>query len=188
MMTRAGRTVAIIGGLCSIWRTFPFVLSEKANLDILYTTLGLKRRTVVRGRYLFALLIDLAGGVIGFAFALAVVAILGKPVQPLLALVSVGLMLLIFSLVQAIQFPIIFKMGYSKARFLMYIPFFAIPLIILGLGALAPARAVSAWIDSMTPWLAGHAGLVAVVILAVWAGLMLASYALSARFYRAREF
>jgi hypothetical protein len=46
--------------------TYPFAVGEKNGIDSLYIFLGINRETVVIGRYLYALVIDLAFCLLGF--------------------------------------------------------------------------------------------------------------------------
>jgi hypothetical protein len=163
-------------------------MSEKANLDTLYTTLSLPRRTVVRGRYVFALLLVLAGLIGGYIVAAALSLIRRQPFDPLLTLGELGLLCVVFSLVVAAQLPIIFKLGYTRARFLAYLPMFGMIVVIIGLGALSRQEWMASVLVTASTWLLSHPAALVAIIVVVWAGAMLGSYALSVRFYAKRDF
>ncbi len=111
--------------------SYPFAVGEKNGLETLYATLSLNRKTVVIGRYLFVFTME----VITMAFAVlstwAAAMVLNEEfvlTESLLILfVSSG----IFSMIVAIQYPIYFKMGYNKAKFVALIPLVMILIIVL---------------------------------------------------------
>jgi hypothetical protein len=102
---------------------YPFAIGEKNNLDTLYATLSINRKTVVVGRYLFAFAFDVCAVVFSFVFALCGLFVVRKAgVFQSGGLDSMALsVLMIFT--QVIQVPIFFKFGYTKAKFITIIPF-----------------------------------------------------------------
>ena len=108
---------------------YPFALSEKSNMDTLYATLSVDRKTVVLGRYMFALALNVCAMVVCFLLAsvgllAAQVADFGNEVGD--ALWMILLLAALFIVIQAIQLPFYFKFGYAKAKFFSLVPFAAI--------------------------------------------------------------
>ncbi|HEY9059998.1 MAG TPA: ABC-2 transporter permease [Pseudobacteroides sp.] len=122
-----------------IWASFfvayPFSIGERNSIENLLGTFSLKRRDIVAGRYIFSLL----GVSVATLFALATVYFLSfffsrsVELKPLLFVTSFGF--LIFSLVISFQIPMYFKIGYTKAKVLTFLPLlvigFLVPLITL---------------------------------------------------------
>ncbi|MCL2135623.1 MAG: ABC-2 transporter permease [Candidatus Bathyarchaeota archaeon] len=175
--------------LGTLFMGYPFVFAEKNNLDTLYATLSVKRKAVVAGRYLFALLLN--GGTILFAFVLASVGlyfagavgfsynIIGvSQIEPWIMLAA------LFIGIQAIQLPIYFKVGYVKAKFLSIVPFVA---LIAGYFMFLNVSDVSTGFIGFFDKLV-VTGLVVPAIVVVLVGIMFVSYGLSVGFYEKREF
>lgn len=110
--------------------SYPFTISEKNGLDILYGTLSLSRRTMVLGRYLFVLALEVLCVLMVFVCAFSLSKVVGIPFVFAEMAMSLCLLSGIFSMVVAVQYPIYFKYGYTKARFLAMAPlllvFFAV--------------------------------------------------------------
>lgn len=173
--------------LGTLFLGYPFALGEKSSMDVLYATLALKRGTVVSGRYLFALLLNACA--VLFSVALGAVGLfaareLGVAVEADGAIETVIALSALFIFVQAIQLPLYFKLGYSKAKFLSLLPFvvimvgFFLLLILQNSGSIPAGFMVSA--------LSGEA--VALFLLVAVVLVVCASYFLSRAFYERREF
>jgi len=173
--------------LATMHTGYPFIVGEKSNMDALYVTLAVGKKTVVLGRYLFTLLFNicfvLAASLVSMLVVLAYTAFgQGSP-----AAVSGGVLLvmpLLFMAMQAIQLPLYFKLGYTKAKFVSMVPFFALMVGYFAftgyLGGIAGVDEALAnvFADASTYFIVG------VVFLAV----VFVSYRLSLVFYRRREF
>jgi hypothetical protein len=171
---------------------YPFSLSEKSNMDALYCTLSIDRKTVVLGRYLFSLATDIASvlfafavtqaglflsGIAGFREAGSTVPTIQESLLTILALA------VIFILVQSMQLPIYFKMGYNKAKFASLIPFLVLMAAFVGLGAAGSGfDAIGAFFSNFaSPWFC------VAVALAVALAIFI-SFRISISFYQKREF
>ena len=112
--------------------SYPFTISEKNGLDMLYSTLPLDRKTVVRGRYLFVLILGISGIPASLLFSALLSGasgekfILGETAAMLLLMAG------LLSAAAALQYPIYFKYGYTKGRFPALIP-----LLVIFLGFIA---------------------------------------------------
>jgi hypothetical protein len=173
---------------------YPFAVGEKSNMDALYATLSLDRGTVVRGRYLFILALNLLailGSFVCASLGLFAARLIGvfqtgtggnDPLPLILALAA------LMVLIQVVQLPMFFKMGYTKARFLSIVP---LVVLMAGFSAFtsvtrgAPGKLAWLW-DFVASTAQGEMTVpIAVLVLALAIG---ASYYLSLAFYRTREF
>jgi hypothetical protein len=172
---------------------YPFVIGEKSGMDALYISLAVSRRTVVLGRYIFSLLLDVCAVLCALLLSLAGGAVMpgrdfgGGPGT------FAGFLVLgaFFLLVQAIQLPIFFRLGYAKGKFVSIVPF---ALIMAAVGAVVGLRDFSgnpadpAAIPSFFLWASRNALTIqAAVCLAILAAFF-ASYRLSLVFYKKRDF
>jgi hypothetical protein len=179
--------------LGTIFVGYPFAIGEKANMDALYATLNVSRKTAVLGRYVFTLLLNVSA--VGFSFVCALFGVFGARLvngflipaesNPLsLILLLVALMVVI----QIIQLPVFFKVGYTKAKFLNIVPFAA---LMAGFAAFnSIARDPSARFDNIRVFFAGvsSSGIAVPLAIAAFAAMIYASYNLSVAFYGKREF
>lgn len=124
----------VIPPMFMIWASFfvayPFSIGERNSLDKLYGTFAVKRKDIVAGRYIFSLF----AAVLSMIFAILSVyvsAVFLKRVieiDALLFVICFGF--LMFAAVISFQIPMYFKVGYTKAKVLTYLP-----LMLIGFGA-----------------------------------------------------
>jgi hypothetical protein len=183
--------------LSTMFIGYPFAVGEKSNMDALYTTLSICKSTVVLGRYVFTLALNLY--VILISFVLAVVVLLAAQLVDFYT-GTVALSVFVFSgaeeklwmtallaaafiTIQAIQLPIYFRHGYTKAKFFSLIPFVAIMagyIVYIFVNSISGIYGASAYaINSGTALIAIVANLLLIVYV---------SYRLSLSFYKKREF
>ena len=177
---------------CSMFATYPFMVGDKNGIDALYCTLPMLRRAVVAGRYLFTLALLLFAG--AFTLLLAGLASL-LPGISLSAPVFVGIlagMLAWLLLSNAITLPVYFKVGYTRAKFFSYLPYFIIPLAVLIITSLLPRLATQAELETLllsaAAWLSQNLWLLVLGAVVILAALYYASYKLAAHFYQKRSF
>lgn len=175
--------------IATLFSGYPFALSEKNNLDSLYTTLAVERKTVVQGRYIFTLLLNLCA--VLFSFILATVGLLiAKGFGFSLGangegyVVTVLILSALFLCVQSIQLPVYFKLGYTKARVLSIVPF---AVLMAGYMAFMTLSNINTQLASFLGTLLGS-GMVIPLLVAVVSVIVFGSYRLSVLFYRKREF
>jgi hypothetical protein len=178
--------------LGTLLTSYPFAIGEKSNLDALYATLAVNRKTVVLGRYLFVLLLNV--GCILFSFVFAAIGVFaanalgifqGGGVDSLFAVVSLSGVLL---LVQMVQLPIFFKLGYTKAKFMSVLPFALIMAAFAAFTTLAKDASMSAKISNVLNGLFGNEALFVIIVAATLALITLCSFSCSKKFYAKREF
>ena len=187
----AAGAIGLLMAFAALYASYPFAIGEKNNIDVLYTTLSIKRNTVVLGRYLFALTLDILAGLFTFALSVIVLTIAQKGIDIIETLSTIPILFLAFSIIQAVQLPIYFKLNYTKAKFIAYIPFVVLPLAVL-MGSnflneeypLAQITIVLKWFE----WFALNPLAAVLLCVAIWLALMFVSYRISVSFYQKREF
>jgi len=129
--------------------SYPFSIGDKYDLATLYGVLPVGRSQIVLGRYVFALALFpvlVAGGLL---LTVAAAPILDATITGTDLAMLAAVSLLLFSLVVALQFPIYFWLGYTKARLVAMLPFVVLVAVIVALGSVldgvtAPAAGVVA--------------------------------------------
>jgi hypothetical protein len=123
----------IIPPMFMIWASFfvsyPFSIGEKNSLEKLYGTFSLKRRDIVAGRYIFSLFSAAASLVLAVTTVYISSLFLKKNIEikSLLFVISFGF--LMFSLIISLQIPMYFKMGFTKAKVLTFLPLMIIGFV-----------------------------------------------------------
>jgi hypothetical protein len=178
--------------LGTLFVSYPFAIGEKNGLDALYVTLSVNRKTVVLGRYLFVLALNLCavlGSFVCASFGLFAARSAGLFESgwgggDSFSLIAAFVSLMI--VIQIIQLPIFFKVGYTKAKFLSIVPFAA---LMAGFSAFQRI-AKGGGVDGLSGFLAAVSENKFAVPLATTV-LVLAvcvSYRLSLAFYKKRGF
>ena len=161
-----------------------FSLDNACGWDTYAISLPLTRKEIVEARYLFAFLID-----IGVSLACCLLMLLRGLIKGGVnipeSLHSLFQILLVTILMQLLLFPVIYKLGVEKARFVYMAVFICLSLGVLGLSQLDDNGAVLAGIRINAEKIMQY-GEAAAVILAV-AGLFLSLW-LSVHIYEKQEF
>ena len=171
----------------------PFEASAKNSLNALYSSLGIKRSTVVLGRYIFTLASMLAFCIVGIGLNLGIVAIFQPCICHIDFLFIMALFAyLMFTLGFAISIPYFFKHSYTKGKFFANLPIFlVIPMVVIfhdwGEGGHIVLRNVSQNIAGTREIVIASPVLIALAI-AVWIVVMAISFTLSLRIYTKRDF
>lgn len=171
----------------TLYVSYPFAVGEKNGIDALYPTLSVGRSTVVTGRYLFALVFDLSTAAAAYTYSFAATTILGQAFKAGEALTTILVLLVVFSLIQAIQLPIYFKFGYARARLWTYLPFLAFPLALFAAKALLgddPVNKIAVFIE----WILANQFVAVVLGAVIWLGVILVSFQISLALYNRRDF
>ena len=183
----SGSAIGILMVLGALYVSYPFAVGEKNGIDALYATLPLSRGTVVLGRYLFALLVNICAGLLAIILPLAVMLAMQKDINVREALIITSVVFIIFSVLQAFQLPIYFKLGYAKAKFATYVPFVGFPLVVLGFTTLLKNIGIAPP-TFILEWFGANPAIAFLLGAAVWFAIMVVSYKLSLAFYRKRDF
>jgi hypothetical protein len=172
--------VATAVAVASLSASAPFLGDERGRLDVLYATLPVSRAAVVAGRYLMLVVLFLAVTVVAAAACAVTDAVRGTSfdVAALGSALAIGS--LAVGLALAVQLPVFFRVGFTRARPMMYLP------IVVLAGAAWLTGQVGAG-DALMDLATGPVGTVAVAIAPlVGAALLVASAALATRLYRGR--
>ena len=175
--------------LGTMFASYPFAVGEKCNMDALYATLSVDRKTVVLGRYVFAMLFNVLAILCSVILASAGLLIsqttrsADSAGDTLLAIVLIAAL---FAVIQAIQLPIYFRYGYSKAKFFSMMPFAAIMVSYTMFTIIGKDSGLSGKVNEIFSGLNGG-GLIALIVFIVFLALLV-SYSLSLSFYQKREF
>jgi len=184
----ASGAIGLIMACAALYASYPFAIGEKSNIDVLYTTLSINRNTVVLGRYLFALSLDILAGLSTFILSFVVLTIMQKDFVVIEVLSAIPILFLVFSVIQSVQLPIYFKLNYTKAKFIAYIPFVVLPLAIMtGSNFFNNAFSLDK-IVGLFEWFTVNPLTTALVVGAIWLGIMLLSYKVSVSLYQKRDF
>lgn len=178
--------LGILMGFGTLYITYPFAVGEKNGIDSLYVFLGIDRKTVVIGRYVYALIINLAFCLFALVITLAVSLIMRYPFSFTDNILILIILFFFFSFSQFFQIPIYFKLGFSKARLLAYVPFLIIPLIVVFVGQLYPLFMDK--LDSFLIWITDNPIIIVGLLLVFWLTSLYISVHLSQKFYQKREF
>lgn len=182
--------IVVIGlfmGFATIYISYPFAVGDQNGIDALYVSLGLKRNHIVSGRYLWSILVDLIAVILATSVSLLLFKVMNAAISlPEVLSISV-IMFFLFSLIQATQMPLYFKMGYMKAKTLSYLPFLLIGALTL-LGFSLFNNASIPFITSILSWVEYHPLATIFIVIFLWLILLTVSMQISLKFYRNREF
>jgi len=189
----ASTSIGIGMMLGTMFVSYPFAAGEKCDMDALYAVLSVNRKTVVLGRYLFALLVTCLA--ILFSCVLAVTGLLvtqnaGFNITRNDIPGTLSALAVLFTVIQAIQLPIYFKLGYSKARFITLAPYAVIALFVSAMVLLTrdneANRVISSNVFNFIASINGNILIASAVI--IFLAILFGSYKLSLFHYRKREF
>lgn len=178
------KSAAAVLGVCQmfavLYASYPFMVGDKSGIDSLYRMFGIRAKSVVLGRYLSALLVQLACLLLGLSFSL-----LGS--AALKTFGSAGLLadalplFLIGILLAAYQFPFFFKYGYAKAKTIMMALYLSI-----GLLALLSARLKPILVPAIA-FFEPRRALFVISLLILVSALLAGSVLLSIRWYQKKD-
>lgn len=180
--------IAMIMVFATLYVTYPFAVGEQNGIDALYPTLSITRSTVVLGRYLFTLVLDVCAGLFAYTFSFAALTIMQKDFNALESLVLMLVMFLLYSIIQAFQLPLYFKLGYAKAKFLAYLPFIGLALIVFMFSKFLKNSFSLSQISNFFGWFAANPLIAVLLGAVVWLGIIIISYQVACSYYSKRDF
>jgi len=170
-----------------IMMSFPFSLGEKNGLDTLYMTLPIRRKTIVIGRYFFALII----GIIGILFVLLLSVLLSTffitDLNAFETYFMICVLFAAFSLIVSFQYPIFFKLGYSKGKILSKTPLFILFLVIMIWSSVGESLVPQSSLNTIWRFISARAYLMYGLPIGVGFLSLALSCVLSYRLYQNRE-
>lgn len=114
-----------------LYLPYPFLVSETSGLEKMYRMFAISNKNFVRGRYGFGLL----NGFLGISLAFIITSIISLFIKEKdLLIKEIGFITsafyLVYIMLLSLQYPLMFKLDYKKARQLSVIPIFV--LVFLG--------------------------------------------------------
>lgn len=117
-----GMAIAAAAFVTTLILSAPFLGDERDHLDTLYGVLPISRRAVVTGRALSILAYGAVALVVATAAMLAVAAVRGSAVAPEVLGLGYAIAFAIIGLSVGVQLPVLFRIGYSRGRLVVYAP------------------------------------------------------------------
>jgi len=179
--TSSSGTIGFIMAFALIFSSYPFVIAEKNNLDALYATLPMKKETIVSGRYIFFFVLDILSGVAACVISFILQTVMNREFNIREALLFTSGIFAIYSFFQMIQLPIYFKLGYTKAKFLVYLPIIAVPIIVTSISSLLNLD-LMIFVNDFIMWVSENQFLAVSTAVLSWLTLAALSYKLSSAF------
>jgi ABC-2 type transport system permease protein len=189
MILSTGESTAVLTMLMvygNIFVSYPFAVGEKNGIDALYSVLSVNRKTVVTGRYLFTILVDISTAILAFSISLVISMTMGKMYSIRETAAILITIFLIFTFIQTIQLPLFFKLGYDKAKLLAYLPLVSFPVVIILFSKFLSGDGMR--MPVIIEWAISHPGVMAILIATLWCLAALTSFSLSLKYYRNRDF
>ena len=186
-----GEPAAAIGMcmMCSvIFGCYPFSVGEKNSTDTLYATLPLTKKNIVVGRYAFTIALNLFMLSVSLVISIGFMVAFKKELVLLEVLLTALIYFVVFSLLEAIQLPIYFKFGYTKAKFLTYLPLLCFPASLMITSNIVGADSLIPLVMNGIAWVESNIAITAIITLVALGGVMYLSAFLSFKFYKTREF
>jgi hypothetical protein len=170
----------------------PFGISEKDDLDTLYLSLGVERKTVVCGRFLSALLFDCCSVACSLVFGTVGVLLVrlagmksdGLSITPVIVFGGAA----VFLLSQAFNIMFCFKFGCSKATYMGIIPMILVLVGIILFLIFTKGVDMAPYFTAFASWVAANTALTIAICVAVFIALMFFTYTVSQRAYAKKEF
>ena len=168
---------------------YSFAYEDKNKSDIMLNSLPVSRKEIVLAKYL-SIFVYLGLAVLAYMVATLLVSAIKIPIRvEFLSLQGITISLVLVSLMSSIYLPIIFRIGYLRAKMfnmILFLLFFCIPM---GLASLYKNPKYSTAIDDIIRELSSWSDWQIASMLAVIALLILSfSYSISLNIYRNREF
>jgi len=108
---------------------FPFEVTEKSNLDVLFATLPSNRKSILAARYIYILLMLLVIIVISVPVGIIIHAAFGNTLSASGFAIITFFSAAVFLVCAGVQTPFMYKYGYKKGRIFMWIPLIVFILV-----------------------------------------------------------
>jgi len=181
-------TISMVIMYATMFAVYPFAVGEQNGIDALYSTLPISRSVVVAGRYLFAVLVNIAAVILSFGLTAIVYTILRREFIIEEMLLTVVVCFSVFVFMQAVQLPFYFKLGYNKAKIIAYLPLLAFPVCVFILSKLFGSDALISGLVTIATWIETHVILSFLILFAVLLSVLFISYRISLGYYKKRDF
>lgn len=176
---------------CLSFSINPFAVEEKGELNKLYLTLPVKRKSIVAGRFALSLILLLCGLVLGSAILpLSNLVTLSKwYLSPEWYFTIIALSFLMYAVFNLFMFPILFRLGYHKGKFWgFYLPVGFFGVLFGAYTAITSLPGNERLTIDFFEFASNHFLLITGGLVLLAAGLLLLSYVLSVKLYSNRDF
>lgn len=174
-------SISMVLVFTTIYISYPFAVGDQNGIDSLYIILGIEKKTVVMGRYMWALFMNLIGILISIILTLGLSLLFNIAINLLEMTLILSVILMLFTLTQAFQLSMFFKLGYMKAKTMAYLPMLLMGAIFVGVTVLGRSLS-TVFIFIQNHWL------FAIILLVIlWLGAIYGSYLYSLKQYTRRE-
>lgn len=132
--------------------SYPFLVADEAGLDHLYIIFGIEKKSVVRGRYLTLLCLNLVAILLALLIFVLLKVIIKEPIDWYSALWGVvvsGMASILFS---CIQLPFLFKLEYKKAKQVIFMSFMGLWIILYFALDLIKKSSILRWLGNLSTW------------------------------------
>lgn len=180
--------MTVIAVYSMLYVSYPFAICDKNNMDALYPTLCVTRKTVVLGRYLYTLAFDACAGVVGLAFTIISLTVKQKPIVWTETLLMFFALFIAVSILQTVQLPIYFKLGYEKSKVMAYLPIIGFGLVVIAFQKIISKGGVPTSVSNCLAWLEANSLIAALIGIIIWFALIVISCSISCSFYEKRDF
>lgn len=178
--------IGMAGMFSAIIMTFPFEMSDKNNLNILYASLPTNRKSVVFARYLFALAFLVLAIVVGIAGFFIIDLIFGNDFDFKIMGLMLALAITLFLILVGWQSIFFFKLGYTKGRLFFWAPIVLL-IIIINLPGILGWFNIDISLGDMFSAVINNALLSSLIALAVGATVFTISYFVSCKIYLKKD-
>ncbi|WP_072314535.1 ABC-2 transporter permease [Agrococcus sp. Marseille-P2731] len=117
-----GMAIVASAFVTSLVLSVPFLGDERDRLDTLYGVLPVSRRAIVVGRAASLLIYGAAAALVALAATLGITAVRGTEPAPELLIVAAAGAFAFVGIAMAVQLPVLFRVGYSRGRLIVYAP------------------------------------------------------------------
>lgn len=163
-----------------IFSTYPFLVGDESGIDSLYGIFGIKRESVVYGRYLWSNLTGIFYLIFGTALSLILSLIIPKIEFGREGLMVIPVWYILTNFIIAAQYPFYFRYGYAKAKLI----YTTVILVLVVAGFI-----IGYFAETFINIFAGiNSYIIIALALVLCVAFYLASIKLSAKWYREREF
>lgn len=177
--------IVMVFGL--FYAAYPFAAGERTEIDLLYCSLPLQKKQLVLGRYLFALLMNLFSAAIAFLLSLGL-HFFGFSVDFQTLGFTILACFLLYLFIETIQFPIYFRLSYTKARIATLLPLILLPCLFALGSTLFPQDILESTLYRILDFLSSHILLTIVLLFLFFFSIVSISISISYRLYQKREF
>lgn len=181
-MKNAEIVFTLIAVFSALYITYPFLVTDEAGLDSLYTIFGISGSNIVTGRYGFLFLVNLIVIMASGLLYIILSFILSKEFTWTSLCWSILGAGLASTLLSFIQLPFLFKFAYKKAKLIIYVSIMTLSILIYGLVMVLSQTNLLIHILELP------SGILALIGLIVYGLLFLLSYKSSLWAYRHKEY